>query len=105
VVDGTTVKNRPTLVKTQPVVQLAWLGLGGKESSALQERGEEDANVTCEGGKRERDRELARKRGRERERERERESFFPLECSNSFIIAMPMRFTISTVVSCSTCLV
>jgi hypothetical protein len=72
VVDGTTVKNRPTLVKTQPVVQLAWLGLGGKESSALQERGEEDANVTCEGGKRERERERARKRGRQRERERAR---------------------------------
>ncbi len=83
---------------------------GGEESSALQEGGDEDAKVTCDEGKRERararEKEGDRQRAkRERERERERECFFPLECSNSFIIAMPTLFTISTVVSCSTCLV
>jgi hypothetical protein len=72
----------------------------------LQEGGDEDAKMTCEEGKRERERERARKRGRDSERERERENaFFPSECSKSFIIAMPALFTISTVVSCSTCLV
>jgi len=81
---------------------------GGGESSAFQEGGDEDAKMTCEEGKRERERERARKRGRDSERERERErenAFFPSECSNSFIIVMPALFTISTVVSCSTCLV
>ncbi len=72
-VDGTTVKNRPTLVKTQPVVQLAWLGLGGKKALRCKRGGDEDAKVTCEGGKRERER--TRKRGRDSERERERMPF------------------------------
>jgi hypothetical protein len=78
---------------------------GGEESSALQEGGDEDAKVTCEEGKG-RESASARERGGETaSEERERECFFPLECSNSFIIAMPTLFTISTVVSCSTCLV
>ncbi len=80
---------------------------GGEESSALQEGGEEDAKVTCEGGREERESASAsaRERGGETAREIERESLFPLECSTSFIIAMPTLFTISTVVCCSTCLV
>jgi hypothetical protein len=87
-------------------VQLALLGLGGKESSALPEGRDEDAKVTCEEAKRERARAREKEGERQRARERERENaFFPLECSNSFIIAMPTLFTISTVVSCSTCLV
>jgi hypothetical protein len=107
---GQRVKNRPTLVTTQPVVQLAWLGLGGKKAPRCKRGGDEDAKVTCEGGREERERERARARAREKEGERQRgrlreKASFPLECSTSFIIAIPTLFTISTVVCCSTCLV
>ncbi len=76
-VDGTTVKNRPTLVKTKPVVQLAWLGLGGGRKLCVARggrRGRED-DVR---GREERERARAREKEgeRQRERERERECFF-----------------------------
>ncbi len=71
---GQRVKNRPTLVTTQPVVQLAWLGLGGKKAPRCKRGGDEDAKVTCEGGREESA--SARERGGETAREIERESLF-----------------------------
>jgi hypothetical protein len=49
---------------------------GGEESSALQEGGDEDAKVTCEGGREERERARAREKEGERQRERLRENAF-----------------------------